>query len=132
MDNDQCTPILAEYDDNQSLYTDFCCECESLIKRLLAAKQYRVHSVSSRVKERSHVEEKLKREGKEYQKLGDMTDLAGVRIITHFDDEVDRIGTLVETEFNIDRKRSVDKRQLLEADRFGYLSLHYIAGFNDT
>ena len=104
---------------------------ESLVRRLLSVKEYHVHSVTSRLKERCKVEEKLKRGGKEYQRLSDITDVAGVRIITHFDDEVDRIGTLVEAEFDIDRNRSVDKRQLLDADRFGYLSLHYISGFNE-
>jgi putative GTP pyrophosphokinase len=131
LDNDTCATILAEYDATQAVYDDFARECDSLIKRLLAVKGYRVHSVTSRLKERSKVEEKLKREGKEYQKLSDMTDVAGVRVITHFDDEVDRIGTLVEAEFGIDREKSVDKRQLLEADRFGYLSLHYVCGLSD-
>lgn len=131
MDNDTCATILAEYDATQAVYGDFARECDSLIKRLLAVKGYRVHSVTSRLKERSKVEEKLKREGKEYQKLSDMTDVAGVRVITHFDYEVDRIGTLVEAEFGIDREKSVDKRQLLEADRFGYLSLHYVCGLSD-
>ena len=128
--NGDISGILGEYDAAHSLYSDFAYECESLIKRLLTVKGYQVHSVTSRLKERSKVEEKLKREGKEYQKLSDMTDVVGVRVITHFEDEVDRIGTLVEEEFDIDRGRSVDKRQLLEADRFGYLSLHYVCSLN--
>jgi ppGpp synthetase/RelA/SpoT-type nucleotidyltranferase len=131
MDGDTTLAILTQYDAQKDLYADFAREGESLIRRLLAVSGYRVHSVTSRLKDRSKVGEKLRREGKEYQRLSNMTDIAGVRVITHFEDEVDRIGTLVEAEFEIDRKRSVDKRQLLEADRFGYLSLHYISGFND-
>jgi putative GTP pyrophosphokinase len=131
MDNDTCAAILKEYDSTSPLYGDFARECEVLVRRLLAVKGYRIHTVGSRLKERMKVEEKLRREGKEYQKLSDMTDIAGIRVITHFDDEVDRIGTLVEAEFGIDREHSVDKRQLLEADRFGYLSLHYVCGLSD-
>jgi putative GTP pyrophosphokinase len=131
MDSDTLSAIVAQYDAQKELYADFAREGESLIKRLLAVSKYRVHSVTSRLKERGNVEEKLKREEKEYRQLSDMTDIAGVRVITYFDDEVDRIGTLVEAEFGIDRERSVDKRQLLDADRFGYLSLHYICSLDD-
>jgi putative GTP pyrophosphokinase len=70
-----------------------------LIRRLLAVSGYRVHSVTSRLKDRSKVGEKLRREGKEYQRLSNMTDIAGVRVITHFDDEVDKIGTLQQSYF---------------------------------
>jgi hypothetical protein len=53
-----------------------------------------------------------------------------VRVITHFADEVDKIGTLIEREFVIDPDKSVDKRKLLDPDRFGYLSLHYICSLS--
>jgi len=55
-----------------------------------------------------------------------VTDLAGVRLITYFPDEVDRVASLVQDEFEIDWRNSIDKRETLEFDRFGYLSLHYI------
>jgi putative GTP pyrophosphokinase len=57
--------------------------------------------------------------------------VVGIRIITHFEDEVDRIGDLIEREFTVDQERSVDKRRSLEADRFGYLSLHFVCGLSD-
>ncbi|HYA63019.1 MAG TPA: hypothetical protein VED66_07430 [Candidatus Sulfotelmatobacter sp.] len=130
MENDSTKRILAEYDSQHKVYGDFAQECESLIKRLLAAKQHRVHSVTSRLKQRDKLKEKLLREGKEYRDLAEITDIAGVRVITHFEDEVDGIGELVEREFLVDRERSIDKRKLLDPDRFGYLSLHYICGLN--
>jgi putative GTP pyrophosphokinase len=43
---------------------------------------------------------------------------------------VDRIGTLIESEFGTDPERSIDKRKVLDPDRFGYLSLHYICGLH--
>jgi putative GTP pyrophosphokinase len=64
--------------------------------------------------------------------LDEVTDIVGIRVITHFEDEVDRIGSLIEREFAIDRVNSVDKRKALDPDRFGYLSLHYVCGLNNA
>ena len=55
-----------------------------------------------------------------------MTDITGVRVITYFADQVDEIAKVMEGEFNIDIKNSIDKRDILDPDRFGYLSLHYV------
>jgi ppGpp synthetase/RelA/SpoT-type nucleotidyltranferase len=37
---------------------------------------------------------------------------------------------MVEREFVVDRTNSVDKRTLLDPDRFGYQSLHYVAALS--
>jgi GTP pyrophosphokinase len=132
MADDRASSILAEYDDQKNQYRDFAERCRSLLQELLDAEGYRVHSVTWRLKGRDKLEDKLNREGKHYENLCEVTDIAGVRIITHFEDEVDRIGTLVEQEFDIDRERSIDKRKLLDPDRFGYLSLHNPAGLAPT
>lgn len=39
---------------------------------------------------------------------------------------MDRIARLIENTFEIDHENSVDKRELLDPNTFGYLSLHYI------
>jgi len=97
-----------------------------LIEQLLEAHSVKVHSVTCRVKSRESLEEKLSRPSKKYGALSDVTDLCGIRITTYFEDVVDRIATLLETEFCIDRENSVDKRSVLDPDRFGYLSLHHV------
>lgn len=130
MDDESISTILAEYDRQKDRYLEFAGSCEFLVKELVKVEGLRVHSVTSRLKERDKLEEKLHREGKDYRHLADITDIAGVRVITHYEDEVDKIGTLVEREFHIDRERSIDKRGLLDPDRFGYLSLHYICGLH--
>jgi len=50
----------------------------------------------------------------------------GLRIITYFSDHVDTISSLIEREFAVDEENSVDKRAVLDPDRFGYLSTHYV------
>lgn len=132
MHEDPTENILAEFDLQRGLYCDFTKRCESLLRELLDAAGYRVHSVTSRVKERDHLLEKITREGKEYERLSDVKDVSGVRVITYFDDQVDDIGSVIEKEFLVDPHHSVDKRKLLDPDRFGYLSLHYVCDLNRT
>lgn len=85
-----------------------------------------VTGIEHRVKGEKSLEGKLYRHGDGYQTLNDLTDILGARIICYFGDDVDKIGQLVEKAFVIDWENSTDKRALLRADSFGYLSLHYI------
>ena len=55
-----------------------------------------------------------------------MTDISGVRVIVHYLDEVPAIEDLIEREFKIDWKNSIDKSKLLKPNQFGYLSVQYI------
>jgi putative GTP pyrophosphokinase len=55
--------------------------------------------------------------------------LAGVRIIAYFPSDVDKIVPLIEKEFNIDSKHSMDKRLSSDPAIFGYASVHFVVGF---
>lgn len=103
---------------------------EHLLKELLTAGSLRFHSVSHRVKSDSSVKRKLAEKGSTYDSLSDVQDLLGIRVITFFPDEVDKAAAIITNEFEIDTQNSVDKRQLLDPDRFGYLSLHYVASLS--
>lgn len=132
VDGPQHAPeILAQYEANYGLFNDFSRYCENLIRELVSGAGHRVHSVNARVKKREQLEEKLRRAGKEYEELSAVTDVVGIRIITYFEDEVDRIGSLIEREFSVDAQQSIDKRKVLDPDRFGYLSLHYICSLSE-
>ena len=90
----------------------------NLTRELLRANDIRVHSVNHRVKRKKDVRRKLLDKGDSYPTLADMHDLLGVRIITFFPDEVDIVSDLVEKQFDADFDNSVDKRALLDPDRF--------------
>jgi putative GTP pyrophosphokinase len=49
-----------------------------------------------------------------------------VRVTTYFEDTVERVAEMVEREFLVDGKNSVNKAALLDPDRFGYLSRHHV------
>lgn len=82
--------------------------------------------IEHRVKTEKSLAGKLERSGGWYSSLEDLTDILGLRVICSFTDEIDKIGKRVEEAFAIDWELSSDKRALIQADSFGYLSLHYI------
>jgi len=127
MDSIVYNSIIKEYDDKKILYTLFTEKIHNLVSEVLKENSIPVHSITSRVKSRLSVEYKLNKHDASYSKLEDITDLAGVRIVTYFADDVDRISALIMQEFEIDTINSIDKRQILDPDRFGYLSMHHIA-----
>ena len=49
-----------------------------------------------------------------------------MRVVTYYSDDVDRIASILEKKFTVDRVNSIDKRHILNVDQFGYMSLHYI------
>ncbi|MDG1582859.1 hypothetical protein [Pseudomonas sp. GOM6] len=123
--------LLQQFDMAIGRYAAFCSTTTDLIKRLLTSKKIEVHSISGRCKDRASFERKITKKS-HYRNLPDITDLAGIRIITHYSDDVDVIAKLIEKEFEIDRENSIDKRIILDPDRFGYLSLHYVASLKST
>ena len=96
------------------------------LNELVAGSGIRTFAVQHRVKSEKSLAGKLVRNDGWYNQLADLTDLVGARIICYFSDDIDRLGKLVEGAFDIDHDNSSDKRALIDAETFGYLSLHYI------
>lgn len=119
--------IIQEYDEQYRNYSSFSNSLKSLIERFLLNAGVEVHTIATRVKDRKSLEKKIITKER-YNKLSDITDIVGVRIITHYSDDVDKIARVIEKEFLVDKENSIDKRATLDPDRFGYLSLHYIVG----
>ncbi len=118
--------MLVEYQVRRPLLEALGLKLEALFNECLAANGIRVHSVTHRVKEPESLERKLTN-ADGLDSLDSVTDLLGLRVITYFPDDVDRVAMVIQAETEVDGARSTDKRASLDPDRFGYLSLHYIA-----
>jgi len=124
--------ILAQYDGNRKLYLEFCQTLERLLGQLVRDADIKVHSITHRLKARDSLKRKLSPRESRYEALQSVTDIMGVRITTYFSDEVDKIASVIEREFVVDPENSINKRAMLDPDRFGYLSLHYVVSLNPT
>ena len=85
-----------------------------------------VLAVEHRVKEEKSLAGKLERKGDLYNSFDDITDILGCRVVCFLSDEVEKVGKKIEEKFVIDWDNSIDKKNLLSANAFGYLSLHFI------
>ncbi|OEF27586.1 GTP pyrophosphokinase [Vibrio rumoiensis] len=121
--------IIDEYDEQLSLNEEMAQSMVALISALLSNEAIVPHSVSSRVKDRNSLSRKVTNKDK-YTSIQDITDIVGIRIISNYSDEVDQIAKIIEDNFAIDAKNSIDKRASLDPDRFGYLSLHYVVSIS--
>jgi len=124
--------ILDEYREKRGTFEKISTIVVEKLNAFVAQTGLLVNSISARIKTSKSLAGKLERKGSKYRTLLDITDILGARIVTYFNDEVDIVADLVTQNFEIDWENSVDKRKLLDPDRFGYLSLHYICRIPET
>jgi putative GTP pyrophosphokinase len=117
--------VLAEFDSKRDLLEMFCDKTKNLIVACLDDAPIRYQSIQARVKTRNKLRVKYTDPQKAYRQLSDITDLTGLRIITYYEDEVDAVAELIQREFDIDPKKSIDKRTV-DPDRFGYHAINYV------
>lgn len=115
--------ILQKYDQEKIIYIELEYKIKDLINSLLKEKGIAIHGIESRVKDRDSLSKKIVE--KEYLSLSENTDTLGLRVITYFEDDVDKIADILKEEFYLDVENSVDKRDK-NPESFGYSSLHYI------
>lgn len=118
--------LLDEYRQQRPAYDKMLKVLIDVLQTALADKGILVTAVEGRVKSESSLAGKLELKGSKYATLRDLTDIVGLRVITFYADEVDKIAALAENLFDIDWQNSVDKRKMYELNSFGYMSLHYI------
>ena len=118
--------LIAQYNSLLPVYTQMADAIPEKLEEFFAEAGIIVAAVEHRVKTEESLAGKLRRKGGKYRDIFDITDLVGIRVITFYIDDVDKVASVLERLFEIDWENSIDKRKVHEIDSFGYLSLHYI------
>lgn len=113
------------YEQNSVRYDSFCKEMDKLLCSVISNEKIHYHSITHRLKEKKSFLEKCDK--KQYDDPSkQLMDFAGVRVIAYTTADVVKICDIIEREFQIDKPNSGNKADLLENDKVGYLSIHYV------
>ena len=123
---------MREYRDNLPWFEESSRKVYQLLKETMDKAGLLTAALEYRVKAEDSLAGKLELKGGKYHSLKDITDIIGLRVITFYIDDVDKVASAVERVFEVDWENSVDKRKALEIDSFGYLSLHYVCRIPDS
>jgi ppGpp synthetase/RelA/SpoT-type nucleotidyltranferase len=117
--------ILAEYRNKRALYEDFCVGVYNILDTFLKDQGYK-YQIVYRTKSPERLREKLIRkssQGKRYATLGDIEDLAGLRIMFYSEREKERF--LKDIKNEIDGSIRVEEKQ----KESGYVATHLVLSF---
>ena len=122
---------VAEYQLRRPLFEDFEDAVRGILAEALRADNIQAASVEARAKDVESFGTKASKPSESDPErpryptpLSDITDLAGVRVITFFPKTAEAAGNVVRREFKVDE--TSDKAALLDDDRLGYKSVHFL------
>ena len=130
--NPHCQELLDQYCKLRPAYERIEQIAMNAIGQILKEQGFTVNSIEHRIKTEKSLRGKLVLKGGKYNSITDITDIFGVRIITFYTTDVDKVAAIAKSIFNVDWNDSVDKRKLHELTSFGYNSLHYICRLPKT
>ncbi len=123
---------IAAYLKVQPFYKDFAGVVARIIEECLKKRGIKIHSIQHRPKEaesfgrKAAIPSEADPAKPKYQSpLEQIVDLAGIRVITHFPGTLTEIDRMLKEEFEV-IDRSDKSEELIEEDRFGYQSIHYL------
>ncbi len=123
---------IADYFPRHAFYQDLASVVKRILEEAIKRRGIKVLSVFARAKDPGSLGKKaVQRDELDPAKpkyprpLEQITDLAGVRIITYFPDTLAQIDQVLSDEFRI-VERSDKGAKLIEEERLGYQSIHYL------
>jgi ppGpp synthetase/RelA/SpoT-type nucleotidyltranferase len=118
--------VVAEYRDQSLVYHDFCAAMRNLLISLLDHKQFK-YQLSCRIKTLDSVRGKIARNaalGKFYQRLSDVEDVAGIRIVFYLESEQRQFLAMLLREMTRSRLRMEEHQS-----EHGYRATHVLVKF---
>ena len=123
---------IEAYQGREHLYADFARASFSILSTCIERAGIKVHSIEHRAKSIESLGEKAQTPSEDDPNrpkydtpIDQITDLAGVRVITYFLSSKSRIDEIIGTEFDVVER--TDKTEMLrQEERLGYHSVHYL------
>lgn len=124
--------LSEEYEGQRKDYESFTESVRQLLSRLIKDADLDIVGIEDRTKTLEGFREKVDRPEKaqKYQSCSEVTDLSGIRVISYLQEEHDKICDIVRDNFVIDLKNSANKEELLDPDKFGYRSMHFVVSYS--
>lgn len=124
--------LIDQYNDIKPRYEKLCEETRRIISESFHELGLQYQNISARAKNtESFVRKALKKNGDEEKysdPLNQITDIAGVRIITYTIKDLEKVDRFISGNFDIVEKRDVGEERYKEG-KFGYQSIHYLVKF---
>ena len=122
---------IREYSKTRILYEEFAEQILGILKAIVKHEypDIKIASYSKRAKEIESLRKKLQKD--KYNENSEITDLAGVRVITYSRKDIHLIAEIIERSFDVDIQNSVDKTLNLGNDKVGYRGDHYVVSFDE-
>lgn len=116
--------LESNYNSKAGLYQNLVEQTVQQLKFLLKKDDIKLgFAIESRVKDLDSIKDKCNRYDLLINDVSEINDIAGIRLVTLFRDEIPKIEILIESNFKIIRKENTEGR--LEDNQFGYGSIHY-------
>lgn len=118
------------YEAQRPIYDSLAHVVQNTLVTLIKTAKIDFLSITPRVKEVDSFLEKIDR--KSYQNPAkDVTDLAGIRVITFIESDALKVNELIKESFNVDYSKSLDKSDELGTDKVGYRSFHFVCDLGE-
>lgn len=127
---DYTDKIIQQYHDNQDIYRAFKKDILDILERIVETHQFRISNIAIRIKEEDVLKKKIIYKNK-YQDINEVTDIVAARIITLFENDVDRLYTCIKDNFQVIEYKDKRKKNYDDRIDFGYNSLHLLLKFSD-
>jgi putative GTP pyrophosphokinase len=121
-----------QYRKKRELYDDFTIEIENILREAIETHGLKINDIQGRAKTEESFgkkaaapSEQAPDKPKYADPMKEITDLAGIRVITFFPSTVEQIGKLIQSEFQV-LERVDHTASAEQEERLGYLSVHYI------
>ena len=116
--------LMEQYHELYPVYQRLAQLAEDALRKALKEQHVSITVMEHRVKTEASLAGKLELKGAKYHSIANVTDIVGIRVVTFYSNDVDKVAAIVNECFQVDWNNSVDKRKLHRLDSFGYNSLH--------